>query len=106
MKKLVLVVWLKDVATMMCVVSLFALALLFATQAEARLINPKLPILTETHHEAIHLPTGCSARVVIDQRDFVRAAITDPKCLPKGVASRTVPGSRFDFEFVSIPKGR
>jgi len=74
-----------------------------ATSAEARLLSAMLPAPNDSKHEAVHLPTGCKARVVLDHEDFISASITDPECLPKGVNARGVPGSRKDFRLV-IPK--
>jgi len=74
---------------------------LFATNAEARLWSAMLPAPNDSRHEAVHLPTGCKARVVLDHEDFIRASIIDPECLPKGVKARGVPGSRKDFRLVA-----
>jgi len=106
MKKWLLIVAVKEALSLISVVTLLALALLLSTNAEARLMNPVLPILTETSYEALHLPTGCAARIVFDRQNFVRAAIIDPQCLPLGVASRKVPGSRFDFKLRSVKTPR
>jgi len=46
---------------------------------------------------SIHAPTGCVAAVEYDDGSFVQAFITDPLCLPKGVAKRYIPASAADF---------
>ncbi len=46
---------------------------------------------------SIHAPTGCVAAVEFYDGSFVRAFITDPLCLPKGVSRRYVPASATDF---------
>ena len=89
-----------------------SIAVLFATlsiwlnptQASARLMEASLPVPTDVAHEAIHMPTGCVARVVLSDEAFVKAWITDPDCLPIGVTDQVVPAQKTDFWFVS--KGR
>ena len=78
----------------------FAASLSIATSAEARLLSAQLSAPNDSKHEAVHLPTGCKARVVLEHEDLIRASITDPKCLPKGVDARGVPGSRKDFRLL------
>ena len=97
LKKLFLIVALKDMVTLILAVLVLSLSLVFASQAEARLIAPELPPVPSSTHQAVHLPTGCLASVVVDRGRVIRAAITDPECLPKGIRGRTVPGTRFDF---------
>jgi len=62
-----------------------------------------LPAPDDTAHIALHKPTGCQAKVVLRGNIFLKAQITDPACLPKGVTARDIPGTRFDFD-VTIPK--
>lgn len=75
----------------------FASLILSATVAEARLMNPQLPPPDESAHTAVHLPTGCIAKVVLSGTSLVKAEITDPLCLPNGVRARGVPGKLIDF---------
>lgn len=81
-------------------------ALLFlalgATHAEAKLISAALPAPDESLHIALHRPTGCLAQLVFSNDSFVKAQITDPNCLPKGVKARDIPGTILDF--VVTPK--
>lgn len=78
----------------------FVAPMSFATAAEARLISAQLSAPNDSNHEAVHLPTGCKARVVLDHEDFIGASITDPECLPKGVNARGIPGTRKDFQLL------
>ena len=94
----------KSAASTLTVFALgLGIAVLSSGAAEARLLSAKLPAPNETNHEAVHLPTGCNAKVVMDEQTVVSASITDPNCLPKNVAARTVPGERKDFRFLPIP---
>jgi len=77
-----------------------------STDAEARLLSANLPAPTESKRDAIHLPTGCKANVVLDHTDFISAAITDPACLPKGIQARGVPSSLKDFRLTPLPTRR
>ena len=74
-----------------------ALTILASTGVEARLMSAHLPPPDDSSHVAVHLPTGCRAEVILRDRALIKARITDPSCLPKGVPSRDVPGSLFDF---------
>lgn len=102
MRKLFLIVALKDMMSLVFALVIFSLALVFTSNAHARLIDPELPPVPTSSHEAVHLPTGCLAKVVVDRGRVIRAAITDPDCLPKGITGRTVPGTRFDFR-LTVP---
>jgi len=60
--------------------------------------------LSETMHsfairyvEAIHHPTGCVAMLEYNGATLFGAFITDPLCLPHGVAARPVPAFIHDF---------
>ena len=60
--------------------------------------------LSETMHsfairyvEAIHHPTGCVAMLEYNGPTLLAAFITDPLCLPHGVAARPVPAFVHDF---------
>jgi len=71
-------------------------AMLSAPAASAR--------LSETMHsfairyvEAIHYPTGCIAVLEYNGATLLAAFITDPLCLPHGVAARPVPAFMHDF---------
>lgn len=68
-----------------------------AASADARLISATLPLPDEAALSALHKPTGCQAKVVLRGDTFLKAQITDPECLPKGVKARDIPGTRFDF---------
>lgn len=72
-------------------------ALALPVQGLARPLSTHVPLLQESTHGAVHLPTGCRAEIVLAGRTLIRARITDPDCLPKGVKGRRVPGSLFDF---------
>ncbi len=84
----------------------FGLAVLSTGHAEARLLSANLPAPTESKHQAVHLPTGCKANVVLDHTDFISASITDPDCLPRGIYARRVPGSMKDFRLLPLPTRR
>ncbi len=71
--------------------------------AEARLLHAGMQVPSDTTHDAVHLPTGCKASVVLDENGFISASITDPGCLPEGVVMRGVPGSRKDFRLLADP---
>lgn len=71
--------------------------------ADARLISATLPAPDDAALAALHKPTGCQARVTLRGETILKAKITDPACLPKGVKERSIPGSRFDF-VVTTPK--
>jgi len=73
------------------------LAVVSATPAEAKLISATLPAPDEALHIALHRPTGCLAQLVFRNDSFVKAQITDPACLPKGVKSRDIPSTLYDF---------
>jgi len=77
--------------------ALFVTAL-SVSDANARLFGASLPSLTDASHEALHKPTGCQAQVVLRGQLFIKAQITDPDCLPKGVKARDIPGTLFDFQ--------
>ena len=80
--------------------SISAATLFFAlgvANADARLISATLPAPDEAALAALHKPTGCQAKVVLRGDIFLKAQITDPECLPKGVKARDIPGTRFDF---------
>lgn len=78
----------------------FAASMSIGASAEARLFSAQLSAPNDSEHEAVHLPTGCKAHVVFEYEDFIRASITDPECLPKGVNARGVPGTRKDFQLL------
>ena len=71
--------------------------------ADARLISATLPAPDDSSISALHKPTGCQAQVVLRSGIFLKARITDPECLPKGVKARDIPGTQFDFQ-MSLPK--
>jgi len=71
-------------------------AVFFAPPASAR--------LSETMHsfairyvKAIHHPTGCVAMLEYNGATLLGAFITDPLCLPRGVAARPIPAFVHDF---------
>ena len=70
---------------------------LVATHAEAKLISATLPAPDESLFNAFHRPTGCHAQLIFSNESFVKAQITDPACLPKGVTSRDIPSTIYDF---------
>jgi len=60
--------------------------------------------LSETMHsfairyvKALHYPTGCVAMLEYNGATLLAAFITDPLCLPHGVAARPVPAFVHDF---------
>jgi len=73
------------------------LTALSVSDANAKLFGANLPTLANASHAALHKPTGCQAQVVLRGKLFIKAQITDPACLPKGVKSRDIPGTLFDF---------
>ena len=97
LKKLFLIAALKDMMTLIFALLVLCLSFVFASQAEARLIDAELSPVASRTHKAVHLPTGCLASVVVDRGRVIRAAITELECLPEGVRGDTVPGTRFDF---------
>lgn len=79
---------------------LSSVALFFAfgvASADARLSSATLPEPDDSAIAALHKPTGCQAQVVLRGGAFLKAQITDPECLPKGIKARDIPGTRFDF---------
>ena len=77
--------------------TLFVVSALAASEASARLLSATLPPPDESSMTAVHLPTGCLARVTFSYDAFVKAQITDPACLPKGVTARDIPATEADF---------
>lgn len=71
-----------------------------STQANARLTRASLPVPAESAYMAVHLPTGCLARVVLSDRALIKAWIIDADCLPQGVAQQSMPGKRVDFTVI------
>jgi len=71
---------------------------LSVSDAKARLFGASIPTLANASHAALHKPTGCQAQVVLRGQLFIKAQITDPECLPKGVKARDIPGTLFDFQ--------
>lgn len=57
----------------------------------------QLPLPMESTRLAVHLPTGCIAKLVTNEGRFVKAQIVDEDCLPEGSAPRDVPGALYDF---------
>lgn len=51
---------------------------------------------------AVHAPTGCLCSVEYNDGAYVRAFVTDPLCLPEGVAKRYIPANEPDF--VAAPR--
>lgn len=76
---------------------LIAMSLAAATSAQARLTDATEPRPVEDERIAVHLPTGCMARVILSGRTLVAATIIDEACLPAGVAARRIPGDLRDF---------
>jgi len=68
------------------------------SDADAKLFGANLPTPLNASHAALHKPTGCQAKVVLRGQLFVKAQITDPDCLPKGVKARDIPGTLYDFQ--------
>ena len=77
--------------------TLFVVSALAASDASARLLSATLPPPDESSITAVHLPTGCLARVTFSYDALVKAQITDPACLPKGVTARDIPATEADF---------
>jgi len=82
-----------------------AIASLAATVATALPASARLPeafsnLPKEIERRAVHVPTGCLASIVVNDRVVVSAKIVDPDCLPKGVSARPVPGKARDFTVI------
>ena len=82
-----------------CTLSVLAIAG-FSTPSFARLADAFKNLPTEIVRDAVHIPTGCMAKVTMNDAYVVTAKITDPLCLPKGVSARAVPGEKTDFTIV------
>lgn len=81
--------------------SLIISCALSTNQASAKMVNASWPIPTDIAREAIHMPTGCVARVIVSDNTLIEASIIDPDCLPTGATNRVVPGRMFDFVFTT-----
>lgn len=68
--------------------------------ASARLPEAFANLPKEIERRAVHVPTGCLARIVVNDRTVVSAQIVDPECLPEGVTERPVPGETRDFTVI------
>ncbi len=81
------------------VFTVFSVAL-SATPSFARLADAFKNLPTEVVREAVHIPTGCMAKITMDDTHVVTAQIIDPLCLPDGIKARAVPGGKNDFSIV------
>lgn len=72
-------------------------ALMATSSVQARLSDPTGPRPVEEERIAVHLPTGCIARLIVSGPVLVTASIIDEACLPKGVAAQRIPGNIRDF---------
>ena len=70
---------------------------LCATEASAKLLDASITPKDEAAIAALHRPTGCLAQVTFADEMFIKAQITDPDCLPKGVYARDIPATLMDF---------
>jgi hypothetical protein len=71
--------------------------LLTAAGVHAKPHDIRIQLKMETV-KALHTPTGCVSSVELNDGQFVKAFITDPQCLPKGVARRHIPAKAADFQ--------
>ncbi len=78
----------------------FAAMSVASLPASARLPEAFSNLPREIVRQAVHVPTGCLAQVVVDERIVVSAQIIDPDCLPEGVQARPVPGKTHDFTVI------
>ena len=77
--------------------TLFVIALLLLTaDVEAKPHDIRIHLKLETV-TAVHAPTGCHASVELNDGKYTRGFITDPLCLPHGVARRYIPAREGDF---------
>ncbi len=77
----------------------------FATAATTLPASARLPeafsnLPKEIERRAVHVPTGCIARIVVNDSKVISAKIIDPDCLPKGVSAQPVPGETRDFTVI------
>ncbi len=68
--------------------------------ASARLPEAFSNLPAETVRSAVHVPTGCLARIVLNDRIVVSARIIDPDCLPQGIRAQPVPSKTHDFTII------
>ncbi len=71
-----------------------------SSHTQANFPDPRAPLPVEIQRTAVHIPTGCLAKVIFNDGTFVQAFIIDPDCLPRGVLFQPMPGSSGDFTVI------